>query len=78
MHIPTPEELRTRRETLGMKQTELARRAGIAPSAVREILKVAEQPDVLIPLLCAAAVLGLDIEAAVLAKCSADVARGVR
>ncbi len=38
----------------------------------------AELPDVLIPLLCAAAVLGVDVEAAVLAKAGADVARGVR
>jgi len=37
MHIPTPEELRTRRETLGMKQTELARRAGISQSMVARI-----------------------------------------
>ena len=38
----------------------------------------AELPDVLIPLLCAAVVLGVDVEAAVLAKAGADVARGVR
>lgn len=38
----------------------------------------AELPDVIIPLLCAAAVLGVDIEAAVTAKAGADVARGVR
>jgi len=37
MHIPTPEELRARRETLGMKQTELARRAGISQSMVARI-----------------------------------------
>lgn len=38
----------------------------------------AELADAIIPLLCAAAVLGVDVEAAVLAKCGADVARGVR
>lgn len=38
----------------------------------------AELADAMIPLLCAAAVLGVDVEAAVLAKCRADVARGVR
>ena len=37
MHIPTPEELRSRREALGMKQTELARRAGISQSMVARI-----------------------------------------
>lgn len=37
MHIPTPEELRSRRETLGIKQTELARRAGISQSMVARI-----------------------------------------
>lgn len=46
---------------------------GIDADAIR-----AELADALIPLLCAAAVLGLDVEAAVLAKCRADVARGVR
>jgi predicted transcriptional regulator len=33
----TPEELRTRREALGLKQTELARRAGISQSMVARI-----------------------------------------
>ena len=37
MHIPTPDELRNRREMLGMKQTELARRAGISQSMVARI-----------------------------------------
>ena len=37
MHIPTPEELRSRRETLGLRQTEIARRAGISQSMVARI-----------------------------------------
>jgi predicted transcriptional regulator len=37
MHIPNPEELRSRREALGLKQTELARRAGISQSMVARI-----------------------------------------
>jgi predicted transcriptional regulator len=37
MNIPTPDELRTRRETLGLRQTELARRAGISQSMVARI-----------------------------------------
>ena len=37
MHIPTPEELRSRRETLDMKQTELAKRADISQSMVARI-----------------------------------------
>ena len=37
MHIPTPGELRGRREALGLKQTELARRAGISQSMVARI-----------------------------------------
>jgi len=37
MHIPTPEELRSRREALGMRQTELAKQAGISQSMVARI-----------------------------------------
>jgi len=37
MHIPNPKELRARREVLGLKQTELARRAGISQSMVARI-----------------------------------------
>ncbi len=37
MHIPTPDELRQRREGLGMRQTELAQRAGISQSMVARI-----------------------------------------
>ncbi|MCX6696807.1 MAG: CBS domain-containing protein [Methanoregula sp.] len=37
MHIPNPKELRVRREVLGLKQTELARRAGISQSMVARI-----------------------------------------
>lgn len=37
MHIPTPEELRARREALDLKQTELARQAGISQSMVARI-----------------------------------------
>lgn len=37
MHIPTPEELRSRREALNMRQTELAKRAGISQSMVARI-----------------------------------------
>ena len=37
MHIPTPEELRARREMLGIRQTELALRAGISQSMVARI-----------------------------------------
>ena len=37
MQVPSPEELRQRRETLGMRQTELARRAGISQSMVARI-----------------------------------------
>jgi len=37
MHIPTPEELKARREALGIRQTELAARAGISQSMVARI-----------------------------------------
>ncbi|HUU74932.1 MAG TPA: CBS domain-containing protein [Methanoregulaceae archaeon] len=37
MHIPTPEELKARREFLGIKQTELAQKAGISQSMVARI-----------------------------------------
>lgn len=38
----------------------------------------AELPDAIIPLLCAAVVLGVDLDAAIRAKLAADVGRGVR
>ncbi len=37
MHIPTSEELRARREILGIRQTELALKAGISQSMVARI-----------------------------------------
>jgi predicted transcriptional regulator len=37
MHIPTPDEIRARRETLGLKQTELARRSGVSQSMIARI-----------------------------------------
>jgi predicted transcriptional regulator len=37
MHIPTPEELKARREMLGIRQAELADRAGISQSMVARI-----------------------------------------
>ena len=37
MHIPSPEELRSRREALDLRQTEVARRAGISQSMVARI-----------------------------------------
>jgi predicted transcriptional regulator len=37
MHIPTPDELKARREMLGLRQTELASRAGISQSMVARI-----------------------------------------
>jgi len=37
MHIPTPDELKQRRESVGLKQTELAERAGISQSMVARI-----------------------------------------
>jgi predicted transcriptional regulator len=37
MHIPTPKELKARREMLGIKQTELAKAAGISQSMIARI-----------------------------------------
>lgn len=37
MHIPTPEEIKAKREILGMKQAELAAKAGISQSMVARI-----------------------------------------
>ena len=37
MHIPTPKELKARREMLGIRQAELAKRAGISQSMVARI-----------------------------------------
>ena len=37
MHIPTPEELKARREMLGIRQAELAENAGISQSMVARI-----------------------------------------
>ncbi|MGB4235652.1 MAG: CBS domain-containing protein [Methanoregulaceae archaeon] len=37
MHIPTPEELKARREMLGIRQSELAEMAGISQSMVARI-----------------------------------------
>jgi predicted transcriptional regulator len=37
MHIPTPDEIRNRRESLNLRQTELARCAGISQSMVARI-----------------------------------------
>src|SRR5208283_223661 len=46
MHIPTPEELRSRRETLGLRQTEIARRAGISRSMLARIKAGSVDPRV--------------------------------
>ncbi|MDI9633073.1 MAG: CBS domain-containing protein [Methanolinea sp.] len=46
MHIPTPEEIRERRELLGMKQAELAEKAGISQSMVARIEKGSVDPRV--------------------------------
>jgi len=37
MRIPTPEEIRTKREMLGLRQTEVARRAGLSQSMIARI-----------------------------------------
>lgn len=37
MHIPTPEDIKAKRELLGLKQAELAERAGISQSMVARI-----------------------------------------
>ncbi|HVP24615.1 MAG TPA: helix-turn-helix domain-containing protein, partial [Methanomicrobiales archaeon] len=37
MHIPTPEEIRSRRLMLGLTQTDLARKAGISQSMIARI-----------------------------------------
>ncbi len=46
MHIPTPEEIRARREALGLRQTELAARAGISQSMVARIESGSVDPRV--------------------------------
>jgi predicted transcriptional regulator len=46
MHIPTPEEIRARREILGLKQAELAEKAGISQSMVARIEKGSVDPRV--------------------------------
>lgn len=37
MHIPGPEEIRSRREAMGLRQTEVAKKAGISQSMVARI-----------------------------------------
>jgi len=46
MHIPTPKEIKARREILGMKQVELAERAGISQSMVARIESGSVDPRV--------------------------------
>ncbi|MCU0631721.1 MAG: CBS domain-containing protein [Methanolinea sp.] len=46
MHIPTPEEIKARREILGMKQIELAEKAGISQSMVARIESGSVDPRV--------------------------------
>ncbi|HMK15339.1 MAG TPA: helix-turn-helix domain-containing protein, partial [Methanomicrobiales archaeon] len=46
MHIPTPEEIRSRRVMLGLTQTELARKAGISQSMVARIESGSVDPRV--------------------------------
>ncbi|MCQ8893893.1 MAG: CBS domain-containing protein [Methanolinea sp.] len=46
MHIPTPEEIKARRELLGLKQTDLAEKAGISQSMVARIERGSVDPRV--------------------------------
>lgn len=46
MHIPTPGEIRARRELLGLKQAELAEKAGISQSMVAQIERGSVDPRV--------------------------------
>lgn len=46
MHIPTPEEIRARRELLGLKQAELADKADISQSMVARIERGSVDPRV--------------------------------
>jgi len=46
MHVPTPEEIRARRELLGMKQADLAEKAGISQSMVARIERGSVDPRV--------------------------------
>ncbi len=46
MHIPTPDEIRSRREILGIKQAELAEKAGISQSMVARIESGSVDPRV--------------------------------
>jgi predicted transcriptional regulator len=46
VHIPTPEEIRSRRVMLGLTQTELARKAGISQSMIARIESGSVDPRV--------------------------------
>lgn len=46
MHIPTPEEIKSKREILGLKQVDLAERAGISQSMVARIESGSVDPRV--------------------------------
>jgi predicted transcriptional regulator len=46
VHIPTPEEIRSRRVVLGLTQTELARKAGISQSMIARIESGSVDPRV--------------------------------